>query len=351
MQTKTVLVTGANGFLGNATAKYFALQGWKTYGMIRSPDHVSDLAANEVIPIVGSYSDTTSLDGIKGVIFDVIISTTEDWSDYVSHFNDIIRLVKVASEAANAAGRKPLLMFTSGNKDYGGSGLHGSPDLVWSEEDSPLNPHPFIAPRANTVSQVFNHSDHFHATIFRPCMIYGRKGSIYGSIMAQAAASDQIVFHGSPDTIWHGIHVDDVGSAYFAVATEVKPEKAHGQVFTVGNDDYDTYRQLADGVSKAYGGKKIVFKPLDKNNVMQDLTALSQPLRSERLRSMTGWRPRKLPFLEGIEQYRAAFDVAFKERDPAIMKILGFWKMGDEKKEDMAASEKGAEEKEEGTDQ
>ena len=333
MQAKTVLVTGANGFVGNATAKYFALQGWKTYGMIRKSEYASDLAANEVTPLVGSYADTTSLDSVKEVIFDVILSTTEDFSDYVSHFNDIIRLAKAVSKPANEAGKKPLLMFTSGNKDYGESGLHGSRDLTWFEENTPLNPPPFVALRAKTALQVFDHSEHFHATLFRPCMIYGRKSSYYASIMSQAATSSKIIMYGSTSVIWHGVHVDDVASAYFAVATQLSPAEAHGQAYTVANDTYDTFGQLAEGVAKAYGGKEIVWRLVDENNIMQKMIAFSQALKCERLRSQTGWRPRKMPFLEGIEQYRAAFDVALKEQDPAVMKVLAMCSMTEGKEE------------------
>lgn len=32
---RAVLVTGANGYIGNAVAKAFARAGWRTYGLVR----------------------------------------------------------------------------------------------------------------------------------------------------------------------------------------------------------------------------------------------------------------------------------------------------------------------------
>ena len=59
---KTVLVTGANGYVGNAVAKAFARAGWRTYGLVRREEAVGDLARNEIQPLVGPGD---------GAIFDI----------------------------------------------------------------------------------------------------------------------------------------------------------------------------------------------------------------------------------------------------------------------------------------
>ena len=53
MTQKTVLVTGANGYVGNAVAKAFARAGWRTYGLVRREGAVGDLARSEIQPHVG----------------------------------------------------------------------------------------------------------------------------------------------------------------------------------------------------------------------------------------------------------------------------------------------------------
>ena len=66
----------------------------------------------------------------------------------------------------------------------------------------------------------------------------------------------------------------------------------------------------------------------EEKNVMRRLWGMSQALSSEKLRKQTGWRPRKMGFLEGVEVYKAAFDVAFRDRDLGVGMVLEFWGFG-----------------------
>ena len=75
MTQRTVLVTGANGYVGNAIAKAFARAGWRTYGLVRREGAVGDLARNEIQPLVGA-SDGGALNGLGDVTFDVVVSNT-----------------------------------------------------------------------------------------------------------------------------------------------------------------------------------------------------------------------------------------------------------------------------------
>jgi len=87
MPSKSVLVTGANGYIGNAVAKAFSRAGWTTYGLIRRKEAAADLQRNEIHPIIGTPNDLSWLDAMeKGESgFDVIVSNTEDWSDPEGH--------------------------------------------------------------------------------------------------------------------------------------------------------------------------------------------------------------------------------------------------------------------------
>ena len=86
-----------------------------------------------------------------------------------------------------------------GNKDYGESGLHGSSDSRWFEEESPFNSPEGLEPRAFTAVKVFEYAEYFHAALFRLWMVYGRMGSYYGYVLGQAALMDRIVAEGGPD--------------------------------------------------------------------------------------------------------------------------------------------------------
>lgn len=84
---KTVLVTGANGYIGNAVARAFSRAGWTTYGLVRKESFLPELAANEIIPLLGSPADTSFVADLenRGVVFDVLVSTTEQIMNYFPH--------------------------------------------------------------------------------------------------------------------------------------------------------------------------------------------------------------------------------------------------------------------------
>ena len=77
MTQKTVLVTGANGYVGNAVVKAFARAGWRTYGLVRREGAVGDLARSEIQPLVGAVNEG-AFNGLGDVTFDVVVSNTED---------------------------------------------------------------------------------------------------------------------------------------------------------------------------------------------------------------------------------------------------------------------------------
>ena len=63
---RKVLVTGANGYIGNAVARAFCAAGWKTFGLIRKREGAADLARHEIHPVVGSPTDLSFLDAVEG---------------------------------------------------------------------------------------------------------------------------------------------------------------------------------------------------------------------------------------------------------------------------------------------
>lgn len=77
MQQKNVLVTGANGYIGNAVAKAFCRAGWKVYGLVRRQELAGDLARHEIFPLIGSPDDLSFLEQAGDTVFDVLVACTE----------------------------------------------------------------------------------------------------------------------------------------------------------------------------------------------------------------------------------------------------------------------------------
>lgn len=330
---KNVLVTGANGYIGNAAARAFSRAGWTTYGLARKESSLPDLAANEIIPLLGSPSDTSFVDDLekKSIVFDVLVSTTEQIMDYFPHYNDIVSLLRILAKQSNEKGIRPLVIFTSGCKDYGTSPfLSTSKEKFPHTEESPLNPPLFATDRANGAIKIFEHEDLFDAILTRPTNVYGFSSSFYGLIFkfaAEAKKKGVWELDEHPDTILHAMHVDDCGEAYVALA-EAERSVVKGQSYNVSASEWETLGDVAEAVVKEYGingGVKFVDGPEGRLPIEQDwnraLLGWSQWVGNEKLRKDTGWSDKRQLFTEGIHMYRLAYDVAVERGQNVLAKV------------------------------
>ena len=325
MTIQTVLVTGANGFLGNAVAKAFSVAGWKPYGLIRRESAAADLWKHEVVPIMGCAADPSFINNLPPI--DVVAATTEDTSNYAGHFNDNIRLFKLIGSKNRSSGHmKPLVIFTSGCKDYGMTLRHGNHHLQPHTEDSPLEGPAALKIRTEMSLTIFNHKDDFDAVLTRPTTFYGSSGTYYAPLFAlaqQAAnAAETLTLQANPDSIMHGTHIHDVASAYVAVASAARQDIA-GQVFNISSDRYETSAQVAAAVEKSYGIKIELFSSRSWSETQMDfvqyLMDFSQWVDSSKLRTKTGWKDCMPSFTEDFDRYRRVYEAFAKENDERVM--------------------------------
>lgn len=336
---KSVLVTGANGYIGNAVARAFVRAGWIAHGLVRSQDSRPSLRADEIISILGSASDKAFVERSTNqtrFAFDVIVSCTEQTLDYVPHYNDTVALLRALAQASNNAGIRPLVIFTSGCKDYGMTGLDGSDGLAPHTEESPLNALPLLAPRASHAVKIFDHTDLFDAVVLRPSTLYGRSASFYGPIFdkaAKAAAETGVLeLTADPKSIMHGTHVDDCAEAYVAIAEHADRNTVKGQCYNISGGRYETLQEVANALVEEYkikGGVKYApekAKP-GADVVVQMLIGFSQWVGSDKLRRNVGWRDKRQPFSEALHTYRMAYEAAVAQNDGNVQKIQAFVRM------------------------
>lgn len=327
----TVLVTGANGYIGNAVAQAFQKAGYTTYGLVRSEKSASELEKLSIIPIVGSAADP---DGVVMALqshttsLSVIASTTEDTTNYVPHFNDSVVLLRMLANASKKAGVRPLVLFTSGSKDYGRDGFDGTPDLSMQTEKSPIRPPPFLADRATHSIKILD-EDTFDAILLRPTHVHGNTSSYLGQFfeMASNAKRDSLPLRleTDPRSIFHTLNVDDCAEAYVALADHADRSQVAGQIFNISaGKRYETMGDITNALVKLYnieGG--VVFDPSDAASLdtANPLIAFSQWVGSEKLRGLTGWANRRPMFVEGLAQYRAEYEQAVREEAANIARV------------------------------
>ena len=265
---KTVLVTGANGYIGNAVARSFVRAGWTTYGLVRNVALLPDLAAEEIIPLLGSPADQSFLFSLPpDLTFNVIVSTTEQIMDYVPHYNEIISLLEMlAKKRLEKSKGKPLVLFTSGCKDYGMmTELADTEGLKPHTEESPINPPAFAVNRATYAMKVFEHADLFDATVLRPTNVYGLSSSFYGDIFKLGKEGKEkgvLQLNEHPKTILHAMHVDDCSDAYVALAEHVRIEDVAGECFNISSYRFETLEEIAEALVKEYEIEELKWGPV-----------------------------------------------------------------------------------------
>lgn len=306
---KTVLVTGANGYIGNAVAKAFSRAGWTTYGLVRSETSVSDLARHEIHPVLGSPEDLSLLEGIDVDAFDVIVSNTEDHRNPTGHLEKVRTMLDEIARRALAAGTRPLVMFTSGCKDYGAMSLvDGDAGLAPHTETPPMNVPAVLEPRMQFGLDLLDAEADFDVTVLRPTIVYGHSSSHYGELFRLAAeAEETFELTADPAAIMHSLHVDDCADAYVVLAEHERTEVA-GEAFNLSNTRYETAQEVGEAIARSYDLTVKFTPPAPGSDLTpaDSLANFSQWVGSDKVRELTGWNETKPSFVDGFAQYRIA---------------------------------------------
>jgi nucleoside-diphosphate-sugar epimerase len=315
-QRKTALVTGANGFIGNAVAKAFSAAGWRTFGLIRQEAAGDALAREEIIPIVGNPTDRTVLDSI-GHGIDVFVSNTEDRSDPAGHLRDVGALVDEIGRRSEKVGIRPLVMFSSGCKDYGAmTERDGDPALAPHTEVTPVRPPLPLTARANFGKKLLEApSDLYDAVVLRPTIVYGHGSSLYGLLFDLASKSRGFLeVKGHPRSIMHSLHVDDCARAYVALAEHEDRNAVARHAFNLSGLHYETTEQVAGAIADSYDLDLRMEDPPREVSLRDThhLFNFSQWVSSEKVRRLTGWADRKPAFADSIQEYRTAYEATVR---------------------------------------
>lgn len=322
---RTALITAANGYIGSAVSRAFVRAGYRVFGLIRRAESASILAQAEVIPIIGTLDDLSFVDGLfaQATTFDVIVNCLEAFPDYQSLFEKLMTLIVKVSIKSNENGVKPLLLWSSGCKDYGMTPLHGDPALAPHTEESPLNP-PMepIRVRAETSLSIFDpkyHKGLFDGVVLRPTSVYGYSNSYYASMLdlaesQRAKGSKVLRIVAEPNVPMHAAHVDDCAEAYVALAEHPDRAAVAGQVFNISGHRYETSLEVGQALAKEYGfpgGVELITADQAGEDALPDgmylVFRFPQWVGSDKIRTLTGWTDKRMLFSENLGAYRLAY--------------------------------------------
>ncbi|MBI5669485.1 MAG: NAD(P)-dependent oxidoreductase [Chloroflexi bacterium] len=273
---KTVLVTGATGFLGGAVARRLAGEGARVRALVRRPGrdrYIRDVPGIELVA-----GDITDPDRMKTVaqgcdyVFHVA-AATGGTLDYQRKLNvDGTRYVMLAAAAARV--QRVVHVSTIAVYGYGYAG-----DIT---EDIPHQPGrvPYNITKSQAEAVVRDIGAHHNVpySIIRPGMIYGPRSGMWTRTMFNLSKRKPTIFIGDGSGSVPCIYVDDVVDLMLTLA--VHPAAA-GEAFNCVSDPAPTWRDFLGGYARLAGHQSWLALPALPLKLVAPLVELILVLRGE----------------------------------------------------------------------
>src|SRR4051812_6408754 len=187
----TVLVTGANGYIGQAVCTRFQIAGHRVLGLAHTRATAQGLQARGITPVLGSLDDTRNLTEAAATAEIVIDTASADHADST----------RVLLDALAGTGKK--YVRTSGTGVYTDL-AHGDLNAQVFTEESEHAPAPVVATRYATDQIVQDAAGRgIHTIVIRPSMIYGDGASEQLPLLIrQAISSGRSLYVGRGENRW-----------------------------------------------------------------------------------------------------------------------------------------------------
>ena len=259
---KSVLVTGASGFLGSRTVKSLSENGCAVRALVRKSSRIDHLRLPAVTIFYGDVADYESL------------KAAFDGADYVIHaaadtagtaeggrLGTILGTRNILECCAAFKVRK--LVYISSCSVYGVAACKDG-ELV--DENSPLEHAPeqrgaysWAKLEAEKLVTDFMAREDMPVVCLRPGTIYGSGGAVYTPLMGFSLANRLFAVIGSGESVLPLVHIDSLVAAVIASLTN---EKSNGRIYNVVDTDRVSKKRYMDElVSKLYPGSVSFYLP------------------------------------------------------------------------------------------
>jgi len=290
-----VLVLGATGFIGLPVVQALVRSGHIVHGVTRSAEKAKQLAAEEVIPIIGEYEDVAAWAPLVAKL-DAVIDAIGGAQLKVLGPHILNATAEAVKQYRPAHATKLAFIYTSGTWVHG----ENRKDII--TDTTPLTISVELTAWRPEHEQNIIHHPALNGIVIRPSLLYGKSASLIG-ILFKTAYDGEVTWYGTPGGRMALIHCDDLAVAYL-LATE-KASIVGGQIFDISNDfseGTDDILQRLVGVSGAKG-----YKYVAPTNLFEVALSTTHLLRPYLARSLLGWQPRKAGLGDHLEIYYNAW--------------------------------------------
>jgi nucleoside-diphosphate-sugar epimerase len=294
-----VFVTGATGFIGQATVKELIGAGHSVLGLCRSPAKAAALAAAGAEIHPGSLEDAASLKAgaarADGVIH---LAFNHDFSQYAANCEDDRRVI-AALGAALAGSAKPLIVTS-------GTGMARAAEGQPAREDDPAIGADTIPRAASEEAAGALAADGINVGIVRLPQVHDRQrqGLVSPAIDAYRDKG-ACAYIGEGNNRWPATHVTDVARLYRLAIEKAEPDARYHAVAEEGV----TMRAIAETL-----GRRLMLpvKSIAADEAFAFFGWLGMfaghdsPASSEQTRERLGWTPTGPGLLADLEQLEMA---------------------------------------------
>ncbi len=312
-----ILILGATGYIGSAVASSLVRSGSHTiYGLARTPQKASQLATQEIHPVLGSVDDSAAyLSLVRSVPIDVVIDASGAMAAGSKILSDLRTVAKERLDQAAAAGIKVSklgFVYTSGIWVHGSS-PHPVTDLTpVGVAHAPSQPPKIVAWRPKLEQEIIG-APELDAVVIRPGLVYGRAGALWDAFLgpiAQAMKVGEKVLELKAETEGRPalIHVDDVATGIHA-AVDKLPLLAGTGVYPVFDlvTSQESMREIFEAAARSLGYKgEVKLVGAGEDLFMQALSTTINASGS-RAQELLGWKPRRIGFVKEMETFVKAW--------------------------------------------
>lgn len=294
-----IFVTGATGHIGEAVALAFARAGHEVHGLARTREKATQLAAGEVLPVLGAMDDPSAWAEVARACQVLVHCATEytpgRWALERQTLQQLIE--------AGRAGKERVLLYTSGCWVYGDTGA------APATEDAPLRPPPGVETRLEVERLVLGAAGPgLRALVLRPGCVYGGGGSLTAAWFESATQGGAARVVGTGAERWSLVHRDDLAELYLRAAES----PCSGEIFNAADRSRATLLDCARAASLAAGaGGRVEVVPVAEARKtlgpFADLLALDQHVDARKAVARLGWQPRHGGFVDAAAGCFAAW--------------------------------------------
>lgn len=240
----SVLITGANGFIGSHLVNKFANEGHEVYGLVRT---TSDLNLIKDMNVSLKYGDITDYDSISNALngIDIVINNAghaSDWGSLESFRKvNLEGTMNVARAAAENRVKRLVHMSTTA--------IHGFNQTQAASENDPKNPvfnYGISKLEAENWLMDFSNNNDMEVTSIRPGNVFGPGDYNFIEQYIEALCTGKIAYVSKGLSLTCPTYVENLVEGVYLASHH---ENAPGEVFIITDGLHVNWKQFTEAIA------------------------------------------------------------------------------------------------------